>query len=88
MISNVKVTPAEIKKGLGFIGTLEDINIAVLDGGNRVRYSVLMPKGDFLKAMSLAGDVTEIETADDTVSITVVGEVTGKVKKGRKPAVA
>lgn len=94
MIGKAIVTAVEIKKGLGFIGDLEDINIAVLDNGTQVRYSVIMPKDAFVKAMNLsATDVTAIETAvkDGLVTsadIATVGEVTGKVKRGRKATVA
>lgn len=86
MISKVTLTAAEIKKGLGFNGTLEDINIAVMDEGNQVRYSVVQPKAEFLKALSLQGDVTEIDMKGEDINITVTGEVTGRVKRGRKAA--
>ena len=90
MISKVTVTPQEIKKGLGFNGTLESIAISVVGDDTQVEYTVVLPKGELLKSLGLnAENITEIEFAGDpieSVSITAVGEVTGKVKRGRKAA--
>lgn len=88
MINNVTASSGEIAKGLGYKGDLEEIEMVA---GDQIRYSVVMPKADFLKAMGIAGDMTELTCRTNannevtSVAFTVAGDVTATAKRGRKP---
>jgi hypothetical protein len=81
-----KVSPTEVKAGLGFAGSLEEIEIVV---GEKpmVRYSVMIAADEFLGAMGLSGDLNTVEATGDPITAVTIGstaEVSSKPKRGRK----
>ena len=87
MINMSKVSPTEVKSGLGFAGSLEEIEIVV---GEKpmVRYSVMLAADEFLSAMGLSGELNSVEAAGDPITAITIGsttDVASKPKRGRKP---